>query len=343
MWSTEASNNLFPTNTNILNPGIDPPGATALDVAYYVFGKNLQKLIRRGGLNPRGQGDATITDKTQFSEEQLTQSLINYVAYSMNYSCGGSANAITLSASTLTVPSQTYALPFIPPSVLQDGMQFKFRTTYANTDAVTIAITNLLNSPIPLLYALINSTSYAALQGGDLSAGQSLIITYNSTANAGSPAFIIDAPINHIGDYKQSALTTSHHGWLLCNGFLVSRITYARLFAKIGTSFGAGDGSTTFGLPDATGRVVGNIGQGTGLTNRTMGQSIGEENHTLTIAEMPAHTHNVGQSFFLQSGSNSTNVPGSGNTPSSSIGGGGAHNIMQPTLFAGNTFIYAGV
>lgn len=45
-------------------------------------------------------------------------------------------------------------------------------------------------------------------------------------------------------------------GWLLCNGALVSRTTYAKLFAAIGTAWGAGDGSTTFKLPDADGRVM---------------------------------------------------------------------------------------
>ena len=45
-------------------------------------------------------------------------------------------------------------------------------------------------------------------------------------------------------------------GWLLCNGALVSRTTYAKLFAAIGTAWGAGDGGTTFKLPDADGRVM---------------------------------------------------------------------------------------
>ena len=53
-------------------------------------------------------------------------------------------------------------------------------------------------------------------------------------------------------------------GWLLCNGALVSRTEYARLFAKIGTKYGAGDGSTTFALPNLDGRVL----QGTTSTSK---------------------------------------------------------------------------
>lgn len=57
------------------------------------------------------------------------------------------------------------------------------------------------------------------------------------------------------GDIKFSARATAPSGWLIANGAVVSRTTYATLFAAIGTAFGAGNGSTTFGLPDLRGRV----------------------------------------------------------------------------------------
>lgn len=59
-------------------------------------------------------------------------------------------------------------------------------------------------------------------------------------------------------------------GWLLCDGSAVSRTTYADLFTAIGTSYGVGDGSTTFNLPDLRGRVPVGVGQGSGLTNRAL-------------------------------------------------------------------------
>lgn len=80
-------------------------------------------------------------------------------------------------------------------------------------------------------------------------------------------------------------------GYLLCNGAAVSRTTYADLFAVIGTTWGAGDGSTTFNLPDLRGRVTIGSGQGSGLTNRTLAGSGGEENHALTLAENGTHNH----------------------------------------------------
>ena len=58
------------------------------------------------------------------------------------------------------------------------------------------------------------------------------------------------------GDYKMIAGSTIPDGWLLCNGAAVSRTTYAKLFAAIGTRYGSGNGSTTFNLPDFNGRHV---------------------------------------------------------------------------------------
>lgn len=82
-------------------------------------------------------------------------------------------------------------------------------------------------------------------------------------------------------------------GWLLCDGSAVSRATYAALFALIATTYGVGNGSTTFNLPDLRGRTAIGSGTGSGLTARTLAQTMGEENHQLSTAELPAHTHTL--------------------------------------------------
>lgn len=86
-------------------------------------------------------------------------------------------------------------------------------------------------------------------------------------------------------------------GWMACNGQLLPIRTYSALYSLIGTSYG-GDGSTTFALPGlnntGTGqpsRVVAGQGPGPGLTPRTIGESFGEDSHTLTINEMARHNH----------------------------------------------------
>jgi microcystin-dependent protein len=80
-------------------------------------------------------------------------------------------------------------------------------------------------------------------------------------------------------------------GYLLCDGALVSRTTYALLFAAIGTTWGAGDGSTTFGLPDLRGRGPVGAGAGVGLTPRALAATGGAETVTLDTTQIPSHTH----------------------------------------------------
>ncbi|HET8871838.1 MAG TPA: phage tail protein [Aquabacterium sp.] len=70
------------------------------------------------------------------------------------------------------------------------------------------------------------------------------------------------------GDLKPTAASAAPSGWLLCDGSAVSRTTYAALFAAVGTTFGAGDGSTTFNLPNGAGR--GFIGAGTPTTTEVV-------------------------------------------------------------------------
>lgn len=77
-------------------------------------------------------------------------------------------------------------------------------------------------------------------------------------------------------------------GWLPCDGSAVSRTTYSALFAAIGTTHGAGNGSTTFNVPDLRGRAPMGAGSGPGLTARTAGQQVGDEN-----LQQHAHVQNV--------------------------------------------------
>lgn len=84
---------------------------------------------------------------------------------------------------------------------------------------------------------------------------------------------------------------TAPSGYLLCDGAAVSRTTYANLFSLIGTTYGSGNGTTTFNVPDLRGRAPWGAGHGTGLTNRALGGTGGAETVTLTSDEMPSHTH----------------------------------------------------
>lgn len=97
------------------------------------------------------------------------------------------------------------------------------------------------------------------------------------------------------GDLKLSARSAPSSGWLLCDGTAYSRTTYADLFAAIGTTYGAGDNTSTFNVPDYRGRVLVGAGAGTGLTSRSRGQTFGAESASIAAHTHtgPAHTHTV--------------------------------------------------
>jgi len=93
------------------------------------------------------------------------------------------------------------------------------------------------------------------------------------------------------GSVTMFAGATAPVGYLLCNGSAVSRTLYADLFTAIGTTYGVGDGSTTFNLPDLRGRSPLAAGAGAGLTPRALAATGGAETVTLDSTMMPAHTH----------------------------------------------------
>lgn len=81
-------------------------------------------------------------------------------------------------------------------------------------------------------------------------------------------------------------------GYLLCEGQLLAISEFETLFQLIGTTYG-GNGQTTFALPDLRGRAPVSQGTGPGLSSRSLGETAGTESETLTLAQIPAHTHAV--------------------------------------------------
>lgn len=144
--------------------------------------------------------------------------------------------------------------------------------------------------------------------------------------------------------------------WLTCDGASLLRTDYPDLFATVGTTFGAVDG-THFSLPDLRGRVPLGTGTGAGLSTYALGDSGGEENHVLITAETPAHSHTdtghshtegiaspaVGAAIVgvpIPSAIPAVGVTGAGSAALSATGGDGAHNNRQPFI-ALNYFIVA--
>jgi len=160
------------------------------------------------------------------------------------------------------------------------------------------------------------------------------------------------------GEVKPFAGSVAPVGWLFSDGSEVSRATFADLFAVIGTTYGVGDGSTTFNIPDLRGRMpigVNNVGLPNGADGardtRNIGDAGGDETTTLAITNMPIHNHTMAhthaQSVYA-SGINSnyptgagdpigplftgTSTQGSSVPDTGSAGSGTPKDVMNPFL-----------
>ena len=151
-----------------------------------------------------------------------------------------------------------------------------------------------------------------------------------------------------VGEVRLFAGNFAPAGWAFCDGSLYPISENETLFALIGTTYG-GDGQVTFAMPDLRGRVPVHQGTGPGLSTRTIGERGGTETVTLTVAQMPAHTHALRASSAAATGSapggavlaatGAVNSYGSG-TPTTPMaagalaaqGGGQPHENMAPFL-----------
>lgn len=95
-----------------------------------------------------------------------------------------------------------------------------------------------------------------------------------------------------LGEIRLFAGNFAPVGWALCDGSLLPISQNAALFSLLGTTYG-GDGKTTFALPDLRGRAPIGMGNGIGLTPRLEGSTGGLEQATLSITQLPSHTHTI--------------------------------------------------
>lgn len=145
-----------------------------------------------------------------------------------------------------------------------------------------------------------------------------------------------------LGQIMMVGFTFAPRGWAMCDGQLLPISQNQALFSLLGTIYG-GDGRTTFALPDLRGRVPVHFGPGI-----TLGSRVGEETHTLSIPEMPAHDHTAsasglppqedepGGNYWAQSdGASGYAAAGDGAMGAGAVsatGGGQGHENMQPYL-----------
>lgn len=134
----------------------------------------------------------------------------------------------------------------------------------------------------------------------------------------------------YLGEVDLFAGNFAPRGWALCDGQILPIDQHQSLFSLLGTTYG-GDGRTTFGLPDLRGRTAVHPGTGTGLTSRQPGERFGAQNVTLTVGQLPAHSHTI-QSPLLHR--DFVTFDTGGNQP---------HTNMQPSLGLNYTIALQGV
>lgn len=138
-------------------------------------------------------------------------------------------------------------------------------------------------------------------------------------------------------------------GWAFCDGQILPINQNQSLYSLLGTTYG-GDGQTSFALPDFRGRTPIHTGQPAGGSNHTLGQKGGEETHTLSNSEMPQHSHSINASQGMAVSNdptgqhwgkareriyaeyNTTSATPMHNGVISTVGGGQAHENMQPFI-----------
>ena len=189
------------------------------------------------------------------------------------------------------------------------------------------------------------STTYLPLAGGTLTGTLTLDAAPTADLQAATKKYVDDevagipaaTDLTPAGTVIYTARSTAPTGYLKANGAAVSRTTYATLFSAIGTTYGGGDGSTTFNLPDLRGEFVRGLDDGRGVdTSRTLGSSQGDAtalpSNAFTTSNPGNHSHsysggdrqNVGSGGASQPVSQGGNTTGAAGAHTHTIGGGDA-------------------
>lgn len=141
----------------------------------------------------------------------------------------------------------------------------------------------------------------------------------------------------YIGEVRGFAGNFAPRTWAFCSGQLLSIAQNTALFSILGTTFG-GDGRTTFALPDLRGRAPIHSGTGPGLSTRALGSESGTETNTMTINQLPVHTHYIVGGVLPISGQMTAtmkvnNTSGTDSNPSGNYLGveGGAIGLYEST------------
>lgn len=272
-------------------------------------------------------------------------SISGYAKLASNQTFTG-ANTFTSSVDITGPVSVSASAAFTRPVDIRAALSVTGAATFTSAVAVNapLSVTGaaVFTSTVNISKSLVVAATVESTLGG--------VKFPDGTLQSTAAVAAASIPAGSVFDY---AGISAPSGYLLCFGQAVSRSTYSDLFTAIGTTFGSGDGSTTFNLPDLRGRVAAGkddmggtaanriTNAGSSITGTTLGASGGSQSVTLTINQMPSHSHSdtvwggTGGSrtgYDQQLSLSTLDTPSSGSTGVASEGGGQAHQNTQPTL-----------
>ena len=280
-------------------------------------------------------------DGTLTAETSIIIPSVNKMYYVRNNTSGSFALKIKTAGNTAATIEQgsNVMVATDGTNVFQTAFPTSVSSFTVNSLTATSVSTSVLNaskiSTSTVSATTIHTTSISAVSG-----------RFSGTVCASS---FVGAGLLPTGMISPYAGTSAPSGFLLCFGQAVSRSTYSDLFAVVSATYGAGDGSSTFNIPDLRGRVI--AGQddmgGTavsiltsaaagGIDGSALGNTGGSQTHQLSVGELPSHSHQVSVivgSAQVKSGSGATRALSSQTSiNTSNTGGDVAHNNIQPTF-----------
>jgi hypothetical protein len=203
---------------------------------------------------------------------------------------GSTVEAVFVTNVTADVLTVTRAQEGTTAQAFPVGAIVEMRLTAAVLSAFVQASTNL--------FAALNGNAAQVFSAANAVAPNNVVTL--SQVNALFQPVVAAGQLAQPGDIKFNAGSATPAGWLLANGAAVSRTTYAALFAAIGAIYGAGDGSTTFNLPDGRGLAIRGLDNGRGIDpGRALGSyqadAIAAHTHANYLSQT-AHTHGASDS-----------------------------------------------
>lgn len=256
-----------------------------------------QNLLVEGGSSGTilSQFDGPVTFNKSIKVSEILTSDGNLVSNS-NTTIAGNLNVAGSSTLAGEVTVNTGIIPDTDEGAYLGSVSRPFNEAYVGEITIAQSDDNTINTVTGNL--ILNAANTISIAKSTSITGKLDVIgitsfTGNSTVDGDLTVtgnlnvdFISAPNIAPVGAIVMWGTPSAPSNWLICNGANVSRTTYSSLFSVIGTQFGAGDGSTTFGLPNISQRIP--VGAG-GTYN--LGNTGGSETVTLTAPQIPTHTH----------------------------------------------------